>query len=125
MSEKRLHNRKALKKRRRRLRNNATPAEAELWKMLKGSQLQDRKFRRQHSIGSYIVDFYCPAEHLAVELDGAVHDDPARYDYDDRREVFLRERGIRVVRFENRDVFEDPERVLEAIAWHFEAEENE
>lgn len=82
-------------------------------------QLQDRKFRRQHSIGSYIVDFYCPAEKLAVELDGEVHNDPGRQEYDAEREVFLRRQGIRIVRFENKEVFEDLEAVLEEIALYF------
>lgn len=114
-----LHNRKELKKRRRVLRNNATPAEAELWKMLRGSQLKGRKFRRQHSIGPYIVDFYCPAEKLAIELDGAVHDDPARAEYDGERAAFLKQQDIRVIRFENRVVFEQPEFVRQAITAHF------
>ncbi len=114
----RLHNRKALTARRRTLRNAATPAEKALWKRLQKSQLKGRKFRRQHSIGPYIIYFYCPAEKLAVELDGAPHDDPFRRDYDVEREAFLKEQGVRVVRFENREVFEDPSRVTEAIAWH-------
>lgn len=114
-----LHNRKHLKRRRQRLRNAATPAEAELWKMLKKSQLGGRTFRRQHSIGPYIVDFYCPAERLIVELDGAVHDDPARRDYDDERQHFLTEKGFTVLRFENEKVFEQPDMVCAAIAQHF------
>ena len=118
-----LYNRKRLKKRRRELRNQATPAESELWKMLKKSQLKGRKFRRQHSIGPYVVDFYCPAEQLAVELDGASHDDPAREDYDEGRTDFLRRHGTRVVRFENRDVFEQPDFVLQAIAACFSSVE--
>lgn len=115
-----LHNRKALKKRRRRLRNAATPAERTLWKMLQKSQLAGRKFRRQHSIGPYVVDSYCPSERLIVELDGAVHDDPARRDYDDERQHFLTDRGFCVVRFENQDMFEQPDMVLAAIARHFD-----
>lgn len=114
-----LHNRKALKQKRRRLRNQPTAAEAALWKMLRKSRLQGRKFRRQQSIGPYIVDFYCPAEELAIELDGESHNDPVRRDYDDDRTVFLRQHGIRVVRFENRTVFEQPDLVLQAIAEHF------
>lgn len=117
--EKPLHNRKTLKQRRQRLRNTATPAEAELWKMLRRSQLQRRKSRRQHSIGPYVVDFYCPSERLIVELDGAAHDDPARRDYDDERQRFLTERGFRILRFENEDVFEQPDMVLASIARHF------
>ena len=105
---------------RRGLRNGATSAEAELWKYLKKSQLRGRKFRRQHSIGPYIVDFYCPSEKLAIELDGEVHTAPNRQDYDAMREGYLHKQGIRVVRFENRIVFERLEMVLQGIAWHFE-----
>ena len=87
--------------------------------MLKGRQLGGRKFRRQHSIGPYIVDFYCPAERLIVELDGAVHDDPARRDYDDERQQFLAGKGFTILRFANEDVFEQPDMVCTAIAQHF------
>ncbi|MBU3982046.1 MAG: DUF559 domain-containing protein, partial [Proteobacteria bacterium] len=55
------------------LRNNATPAEIKLWGMLQHSNLGGYKFRRQHSVGSYILDFYCPFEKLAIELDGDTH----------------------------------------------------
>ncbi len=84
--------------------------------MLQKRQMEGRKFRRQHGIGPYIVDFYCPAERLAVELDGAVHQNPWRQDYDDERTAFLRQYDIRVLRFENRKVFEQPDVVLQAIA---------
>ena len=70
---KNLHNRKYLKDNRKALRNNLTSAEATLWNHLKQKQLQGRKFRRQHSILNYIVDFYCPKEKLIIELDGANH----------------------------------------------------
>lgn len=104
---------------RRHLRTHGTPAEAALWLRLQRRQLQGRRFRRQHSIGPFILDFYCPPERLAVELDGAVHDDPAQRAYDEARTAWLAEQGIRVVRFENRLVFECPEAVLAAIAAHF------
>lgn len=91
-----------------------------MWKLLQKSQLYGRKFRRQHSIGPYIVDFYCPIEKLAVELDGAVHHDPLRREYDEQRTYFLESRGIRVARFENRQVFDQPDVVPAAIAWYFE-----
>jgi len=119
MSDSPLHNRKHLKQRRKQLRNAATPAEAAPWKMLQKSQLMGRKFRRQHSIGPYIVDFYCPAERLIVELDGAVHDDPARHEYDDERQHFLAENGFTILRFDNEKVFEQPDMVCAAIAQHF------
>ena len=104
---------------RRDLRSHATPAEAALWRVLQRSQLEGRKFRRQHSIGRYVVDFYCPAERLAVELDGSVHDDPARNAYDLGRGGALGALGVRVLRFENREVLRALEVVARAIAAHF------
>lgn len=68
-----IHNRKYLKQRRKDLRNNATISEKRLWIALKKSQLKGRKFRRQHSIENYIVDFYCPSEKLIIEVDGNMH----------------------------------------------------
>ena len=67
-----IHNRPVLKSRRKELRNNSTSAEKLLWGMLQHSNLGGYKFRRQHSVGAYILDFYCPSEKLAVELDGAI-----------------------------------------------------
>ena len=60
-------------KKRKLLRNNSTPAECELWNYLKGRKISDLKFRRQHSIDNYILDFYCPQLKLAIELDGEYH----------------------------------------------------
>lgn len=114
-----LHNRPELKIIRQALRKNATSAEALLWTMLKGKQLRGRKFRRQHSIGNYIVDFYCPSEQLVVELDGAHHLKIEGRLYDERRDEFLAGEGIRVLRLENKSVFEFPELVLEWIAGMF------
>ena len=115
-----LHSHHALRKRRRELRKNLTPSEAALWQMLRKRKLEGRKFRRQHSIGPYIVDFFCYEENLAIELDGAPHDDPTRADYDGERTAFLNEQGVQVIRFENRDVFEQPDVVLDAIAHCFD-----
>jgi very-short-patch-repair endonuclease len=114
-----LNNLPVLRTFRKNLRNNLTPAEARLWSMLKGSQLQGRKFRRQHSFNGYILDFYCSSEKLAIELDGAGHfnEHAAERDYD--RRLFLRYFGIRVLRFENKYVFEDPEMVLHRIQESF------
>ena len=113
-------NRPELKALRKDLRNHATPAEAVLWKMLKGRQLHGRKFRRQHSIGRYILDFYCPEAKLAVELDGDVHADPLRWEADTRRQQELEERGLRVARFSNSEVLKTPDLVAEAISMHFQ-----
>jgi len=107
-----------MKERRRQLRSSLTPAEALLWKNLHHSQLDGRKFRRQHSVGSYVLDFYCPACRLAVELDGQGHFDSTRSDYDVKRTQFLEQKGIRTLRFENKQVFERLEEVLATIQAH-------
>ncbi|MBT8319810.1 MAG: DUF559 domain-containing protein, partial [Gramella sp.] len=70
---KRIHNKKYLERFRKKLRKSLTPAEATLWKHLQNRKLKGRKFRRQHSIVNYIIDFYCPEERLAIELDGQGH----------------------------------------------------
>jgi len=113
----RLHNLSRLKERRKQLRNSLTPAEALLRKNLQHSQLE-AKFRRQHSIGSYVLDFYCPAFRLAIELDGKGHFDSTRSDYDVKRTQFLEQKGIRILRIENREVFESLEEVLASIRVH-------
>jgi very-short-patch-repair endonuclease len=95
--------------RRRKLRRNLTPAEATLWKRIRHAKLSGRKFRRQHSVGHYIVDFFCVEERLAVELDGEVHRNEQAEAYDYKRKLFLNEAGIKVIRFENFLVFEDLE----------------
>jgi very-short-patch-repair endonuclease len=100
-----------------------TPAEARLWSILKGKQIDGRKFRRQQSLGSYLVDFYCPAESLVIELDGEVHNDGMRREYDANRQKFLQELGLRVIRFENRQVFEDMENVIACIRRCFGVED--
>ena len=111
-----IFNKPGLKAFRKELRNNATAAEATLWKFLKQKQLKGRKFRRQYSIGKYIVDFYCPAEKLVIELDGDGHFSSAGYVNDQERTRFIEEQGVRVVRFENDDVFDDLENVLGKIS---------
>ncbi len=100
---------------RRQLRKQATAAEKRLWLRLRRRQLEGRKFRRQHPIGPFIVDFYCAGERMAIELDGSIHDDPLRWAYDEEREAYIQARGIRVLRFRNEDVMGQIEVVLEAI----------
>ena len=115
----RLHNIPELRTTRRRLRGLPTRSEAALWKALRRRQLHGRRFRRQHSIGRYVVDVYCPAERLAIELDGAVHRDPARADYDAERQRWLEAQGLRILRFSNDDVESQLDLVLDAIAAAF------
>lgn len=114
----RIHNRKSTKEIRRNLRHSLTPAEAALWKALQGSKMAGQKFRRQHSIGNYVVDFYCPECKPAIELDGERHFNSIASEYDLRRTEFLNRCHIRVLQFEDRAVFEHPEGVLEAIRKH-------
>jgi very-short-patch-repair endonuclease len=114
-----VHNLPKLKGFRRSLRGDLTPAEAAFWTMVKNSRLDGRKFRRQHSIGSFIFDFYCPGERLVVELDGQWHfvDHPKLRDRS--KQEFARSQGIRVLRFENKLVFDEPEYVIVVIKSHF------
>lgn len=116
---KNIHNRKYLEERRKELRSNLTSAEATLWKSLQKKQLKDRKFRRQHSIENYIVDFYCSSEKLIVELDGAIHFDFAQQNYDQERTLHLEQLGFTVIRFENKAVFEHLDMVLDEIKKNF------
>jgi len=104
-----------LKKYRRELRQKMTPAEVALWQMLRNRQLDGIRFVRQYSIDNYILDFYCPQFHLAIELDGNVHFDECYIERDKIRTQFLENRGIRILRFENYEVFQYPERTLNEI----------
>ena len=110
-----INNKPELKQFRKDLRNNGTSAEAFLWKYLQKSQLDGRKFRRQHSVGNLIADFYCPSEKLVVELDGEHHYHEPGITNDRRKEAYLNSIGIRVIRFENRLVFENLQEVLSEI----------
>jgi very-short-patch-repair endonuclease len=119
MENKKLHSLPIHKEKRTNLRNNLTPAEAKLWSALKNGQLHGRKFIRQHSIENYIVDFYCAAEKLIVELDGQVHFNPGAAENDLIRTERLNQLDFTVVRFENKLVFEDMDGVLREIVRHF------
>ena len=115
MKHEQFHNRKYLKQRRQTLRNNSTSAEVALWQILKGKQLNGSKFRRQHSVGNYILDFYCPEFKLAVELDGQGHFEEEQILKDKEREKFLNEFGIKVIGIENKNVFENTDQVISFI----------
>ena len=94
------------------LRHNMTPAEAALWRVLKGNGV-GYKFRRQQGIGTYVLDFYCPELRLCVELDGSSHD--YKFEYDEERTRLLGEQGIRVIRFRNEQVWGNIDGVVEEI----------
>ncbi len=113
------HDRPESTENRKRLRKNMTPAEAFLWKHLQGRKLKGRKFRRQHSIDHYIVDFYCAAENLIIELDGEVHMNATAQEYDETRTEQLHGLGFTILRFENKMVFENLRSVLLEIEESF------
>ena len=115
----RVFKRKNLKSKRKHLRNNSTEAEILLWTYLKGKELAGRKFRRQQSIGNYIVDFYCPEEKLVVELDSDFHFDDEVKKYDEERSEFIYNLGIKLIRFENQEVVYNLETVLNSIEKEF------
>lgn len=110
-----LHNRHVFYDRRKELRNNLTKAEAVLWLRLKNKSFHGYKFRRQHSVGAYIVDFYCPELRLAIELDGSQHYQPDHQRYDQHRDAFLASSGIHVIRFTNYDLLHHRDLVLKAL----------
>jgi type I restriction enzyme M protein len=100
----------------RELRKKATPAETLLWELLRDRRFLGLKFRRQHQIGSYVVDFYCDEKKLVVELDGPVHDTPARRTIDHKRDAYLRSLGLTVIRISNQKLLEQTEEALAEIA---------
>jgi very-short-patch-repair endonuclease len=101
------------------LRREATPAEKILWGRLRDRRFARFKFRRQHVWGSYILDFYCPAARLVVELDGESH--VGKEAKDEARQQRIEAARMRVLRFWNPDVYESLETVLEAIWQECEA----
>jgi very-short-patch-repair endonuclease len=115
MKNNNLFNRKDLKSFRSFLRNRSTSAEAALWNIIKSKQLEGKKFRRQYSIGSYIVDFCCPSEKLIIELDGDPHGEYIKIQKDENRDKYLESLGFIVLRFENRFVFQEPEHLKDDI----------
>ena len=116
------NNKKILITYRKFLRNNSTPAEIRLWIHIKNKQLAGRKFRRQHSIDNFILDFYCPAEELCIELDGGYHNTQKQSAKDKERDSILKSYGIKVLRFRNELVFQDCDGVLETIRGEFKSE---
>ena len=119
MKGKQIHTRKELKEFRRELRKNLTPAKAYLWNLLKSRNFEGKRFTRQHSIGNFIVDFYCASEKLIIELDGNVHFNPVAELYDQKRTEYLNSLGFKVIRFENKMVFENLQAVLQEIKDNF------
>src|SRR5262245_1561911 len=98
-----------------RLRANLTGPETRLWSKLRARQLQGLKFRRQHGIGLYIVDFYCPEQSLVIEVDGDSHADADQIVSDQLRDTYFRSLGLRVIRYLNNDIGKNLTGVLEDL----------
>jgi very-short-patch-repair endonuclease len=97
------------------LRANTTPHERALWRALKELPIEGTHFRRQAPIGRYVVDFFCPARRLIVELDGGHHNDDATAARDSDRQAWLEQQGYSVIRFWNSEVTGDLDAVMEKI----------
>ena len=104
------------------LRRESTHPERALWDLLRVKQLAGLRVRRQHVVGPYIVDFYCPSAKLVIELDGESHD--GRLEYDAKRTSHLEKLGLKVFRVTNDEVLEDPDAVAEAILHEVELGRN-
>jgi len=111
----RIFNLPQLKQTRRRLRNDRSPAEHILWRYLKGRRLLGYKFRRQHSIGRYIVDFYCPELRLAIEVDGDSHFSELAMTNDRRREMIMRQLCVWTIRVRNDEIRKDVLGVIDIL----------
>ncbi|QQS73606.1 MAG: DUF559 domain-containing protein [Flavobacteriales bacterium] len=116
----RYHNRTDQKGERQALRGMLTSSEATLWKALSGKQLDGRKFRRQHGIGPFIADLYCPSERLVIEVDGASHDNPTASANDGLRDEYMNAKNIRVLRIDNKSIIDDLPGVLDLIRSRFQ-----
>ncbi|NAS31764.1 DUF559 domain-containing protein [Flavobacteriaceae bacterium R38] len=97
------------------LRQEQTSAEKRLWSLLRNRQFENLKFRRQHPIKNYIVDFVCLEQLIIIELDGEIHNNAFQKENDDLRDEHLRYLGYQTLRFENKIVFEQPEIIFESI----------
>jgi very-short-patch-repair endonuclease len=107
-------NTKEMKEVRRYLRANMTYCEKIVWMYLRKKQM-GVKFRRQHSIDNYVIDFYCPRLKLAVEIDGDVHDLPYKRKYDKERQNHIEKYGIRFLRITNEELLGNPNKAFERI----------
>ena len=97
------------------MRQSMNHTEVRMWACLSGRKLDGWKFRRQHPIGPFYVDFYCPAARLVIEVNGPAHDSDARWAYDRRRQAWLEAEGYRVLRVIVEDIDDDIDEVMGSI----------
>ena|SRR5690606_1992839 len=100
------------------LRSSMTPAEKHLWTRLRKNQLNGFRFRSQHPISEFVVDFYCHEAKLVVEVDEAYHENQIQKEYDENRDYILKEFGLKVLRFTDRQVIGETQSVLQTILDH-------
>lgn len=112
---------KKLKPLSQKLRSSMTDAERALWGRLRRKQLSNLQFYRQKPLGQFIVDFYCPSARLVIEIDGGQHYCPQGLESDSRRDCYLKEMGLSVLRFSNHDVLANTDGVVAEIIQHLEA----
>nr|MBK9651550.1 endonuclease domain-containing protein [Bacteroidota bacterium] len=105
------------------LRKNQTPAEEALWKVLSGNTMSGFKFRRQHPISNFILDFYCHQLKLGIEIDGDIHSETMQAEYDIERTKKLDELKIEVIRFANEEVLNEISNVLNTIEFEIKKRE--
>ena len=108
-------NKKSLKEIRRTLRQTTTPAEDLLWQHIRNKKLNQLKFKRQHSIGNYIIDFYCASSRLIIELDGEIHNLPDQKEKDKSRDENFKEMDFKILRFLNEEVLSNINLVKQEI----------
>jgi len=110
-----VYNRQPLRHFRRKLRKDSTKTEQVIWRQVRNRQINGLKFYRQYSVGRFIVGFYCPKAKLAIELDGGQHAQGLQKEKDERRTEYLKQFGIKVLRFWDNEVFQNFEAVIDKI----------
>ena len=97
------------------LRKRMTPAESVIWQELRRRNIAGYRFRRQHAISNYVVDFFCFEKAIVIEIDGGIHDEPENQEKDANRSAELDRLGLKVIRFKNEEVLNDMETVIKKI----------
>lgn len=113
-----------MKSKRKMLRNNMPKAEIVLWSKLKDNRLRDYKFRRQYSVGKFVIDFYCPKLKLAIEVDGDSHFFDKKPEQDQQRQQYIESQGMQFLRFTNTDIYKNMNEVLTSIEKYIKKYEN-
>ena len=110
------------RQRARQLRRAMTDAEIALWQRIRGKQLRGVQFYRQRLLGPFIADFWAPSVALVIEIDGSQHHQPEGRQRDARRDEWFQQQGIRVIRYDNRQVLLETEEVLEHLSTVLDAQ---